>query len=131
MTFADDAVLCKKPEKEVETKLEGWRDELERAMKISWKIRYWCMNKNKDNDKVQLQRIELSEVTNFKHLKLNKNGTSCTFKKSKAFFLYLMSCFYLSTTFEIELILSSWTLDKEIFHTFQFRIFICCKQKRY
>ena len=70
MMLADDIISNGKCKEEVETKLESWRDALERRRKkvISSKKMYLSMNKKGSGNNVQCQSIEVNKVTEFKYL---------------------------------------------------------------
>ena len=70
MLFADDIVIFEKTRKEVERRLESWRNALERrGMKVSRsKTKYLCINGRNDDETVKMEDTKVPRVKEFKYL---------------------------------------------------------------
>ena len=70
MLFSDDIVICEETRKEMEQRLECWRDALERrGMKvIRSKTEYLCINGGNNEETVKMDDIKVQRVKEFKYL---------------------------------------------------------------
>ena len=70
MLFVDDIVICEETRKEVEWRLECWRNAFERrGMKVSRsQTEYLCVNGKNDDEKVKMENTKMPRVKKFKYV---------------------------------------------------------------